>query len=183
MTPISNRARVRQSGGFTLIELVASAVLTAILMTALLNVVWSAARESRQLRQAAISQFPTSLLVERLRVDFQNARGMAIEPSGITLHGFLSASTLLPGQVRYEIRRAGDRQLLMRTVAGRPSEPVWLGIASFQVESLETVDADSVLLAEPETGSLPPIPARLRVTMLGDRNQVLWREVIHHHES
>ena len=42
----------RQRHAFTLIELVASAVLTAILMVTLMGVVWSAVRESSQLAQS-----------------------------------------------------------------------------------------------------------------------------------
>ena len=174
---------------FTLIELVASAVLAAMMMAALLSVVWSAVRESNQLRQSEINDFPVTLLVEQIRVDFQNARGMAIDPSGVTLHGYLGRDArtlqplLIPGRVRYEVRSIGGRGVLTRSGNGVSTEPVWYGFSAMRVDPLAESDPENESLPEPETGGLPEVPLSFRVTMLGDRGQILWREVIHHHES
>jgi type II secretory pathway pseudopilin PulG len=174
---------------FTLIELVASAVLTAMMMAALMGVVWSAVREQNQLRQSETSRFPTTHLIDRVRSDFQNARGMAIDSRGATLHGFLGRDPktlqplLVPGRVRYAIGRIGGRGVLTRTVSGNSPEPVWFGFSAFQIEPLAVSDPENEVLPEPETGGLPEVPQSFRVTMIGDQGQILWREVIHHHGS
>ena len=102
-----------------------------MMMAALLSVVWSAVRELNQLRQSETSRFPVTRLVEQIRTDFQNARGMAIESSGVTLHGFPGRDPrtlqplLIPGRVRYEVRSVGGRGVLTRSVNGNSTEPVW----------------------------------------------------------
>ena len=85
---MTTRRRNRREA-FTLIELVASAVLAAMMTAALLSIVWSALRESSQLRRSATSRFPVTQLADQMRHDFHNARAMAIDSSGVTLHGFL----------------------------------------------------------------------------------------------
>ena len=174
---------------FTLIELVASAVLTAMMMAGLLSIVWSAVRDSNRLRNAQTSRFPVTHLIDQMRTDFLNARGMAIDSSGVTLHGFLSRdpktqqSLMTPGHVRYEIRIAAGRRVLTRSTARGSTEPAWFGLAALRIEPLSESDPESGLLPEPETGGLPEMPLSFRVTMIGDRGEILWREVIHHHES
>jgi type II secretory pathway pseudopilin PulG len=174
---------------FTLIELVASAVLTAMMMAGLLGVVWSAVRDTNQLRQSETSQFPATLLIDQMRTDFLNARGMAIDSSGLTLHGFLGRDpktrqpSMTPGTVRYEIRRAIGRGVLMRSTSTDSGEPVWFGLSALRIEPLSESDPEDELLPEPETGGLPEVPLSFRITMVGNQGQILWREVIHHHES
>ena len=41
----------QQQAGFTLIELVASAVLTSMMMTAILGIVWSTLKQTQQLQE------------------------------------------------------------------------------------------------------------------------------------
>lgn len=174
---------------FTLIELVASAVLTAMMMAALMSVVWSAVREQNQLRRTATGRFPATRLIDAMRSDFQNARGMAMDSRGVTLHGFLARDPrtrqplLVPGRVRYEVGRIGTRGALVRRASGGSPEPVWLGLSALRVEPLAEADPDSAWLPPPETGGLPEVPTSFRVTMIGDQGQILWREVIHHHEG
>lgn len=176
-----------QRNGFTLIELVASAVLTAMLMAGLLGVVWSAVRESNQLRQSETTRFPVTQLVSQLRHDFHNARGMRVDAAGVTLHGFLGRDrrtmqpTLAPGRVRYESRRAAGRNVLTRVSSSSDAEPIWFGFGTLLVEPLAETDDEGELLPLAETGGLPEVPPSFRVVMLGDQGQVLWREVIHHH--
>jgi type II secretory pathway pseudopilin PulG len=182
------RRPIRRSG-FTLIELVASAVLASMMMVGLLSVVWSAVRESNQLRQTETSRFPVTRLVEQMRSDFQNARGMAVDATGVTLHGFLGRDPrtlqplLIPGHVRYEARRAAGRSILTRTAAGTSAEPVWYGFSALRIEPLAESDPEDEALPVPETGGLPEVPLSFRVVMVGDQGQILWREVIHHHED
>jgi type II secretory pathway pseudopilin PulG len=174
---------------FTLIELVASAVLTAMMMAGLLSVVWSTVRDTNQLRQSETSRFPATLLIDQMRTDFMNARGMAIDSSGVTLHGFLGCDPttrqplMTPGLVRYEIRRAVGRSVLMRSTSAGLTEPAWFGLSALRIDPLSESDPENDLLPEPETGGLPEVPLSFRITMVGDQGQILWREVIHHHES
>ena len=42
---------------------------------------------------------------------------------------------------------------------------------------------ENEVLPEPATGGLPEMPLSFRITMWGDQGQILWREVIYHHES
>jgi type II secretory pathway pseudopilin PulG len=180
----------RTRRGFTLIELVASAVLTAMLTVTLMSVVWSVVRESAQLAKSQIWRAPVTQLVAQMRRDFQNARGMAVTPAGVRLHGFLDQDrrsgdpTLLAGSVHYQTALVADRRVLVRRAAGvtgSQDAPVWIGIGGLQIEPLEFTEAEDALLGDPMAGGLPPVPGSFRVTMTGDQGHVLWREVIHHH--
>ncbi|MFK8113468.1 MAG: type II secretion system protein J, partial [Rubripirellula sp.] len=136
----------RTNAGFTLIELIASAVLTAILMTALLNVVWSVSRESSRLRASETTHFPVTQLAQQLRLDFQNARGMVVQAGGVTLHGFVGAQTqLIPGRVQYATQRVAGRQLLICRRGKEPADPVWIDFGGLIVEPLESDESDDGL--------------------------------------
>lgn len=180
----------RRANGFTLIELVASAVLTAMLMAGLMSIVWSSVRESAHLRQSHVRDASADLLVAQLRRDFQNARGMAVSDSQITLRGFLAEDrqtglpTLLPGTVRYQRRVLANRAVLSRQAeaAGNIDRAViWIGFDRLRIEPLVETDREDELVADPVAGGLPAVPAAFRVTMIGTGNRVIWREVIHHH--
>ena len=180
------RASTSNRNAMTLIELVVSALLAALMMTALTSIVWSSARETRLLARNATGHFPTTQLVQQMRVDFSNARGMLVDPGGITLHGFLGADptttrpTLTAGRVRYEISSISGHNVLVRTTL-HSRAPVWFGCASLRMESFDRVDSESELLPQPESGGLPDVPGSFRLTMIGEDGQVLWREVMHHH--
>jgi len=186
---MSRRAKlVRRRAAMTLIELVVSAVLAGLMMTALTSIVWSSARESAQLQRNATANAPITQLAQQMRVDFANARGMMVDRQGVTLHGFLGATAsssrplLTPGRIRYElVKRSGGNVLMRSTVKSR--EPVWVGCAMLRIEPLEQFDPESEALPQPESGGLPDVPGRFRVTMVGDDGQLLWREVIHHHDD
>lgn len=174
---------------FTLIELVASAVLTVMMMAGLLGIVWSTVRESNELRQSAISRFPVTHLAEQLRIDFHNAQGMSIDSGGVTLHGFLGRDPetlqpmLVPDSVRYEVRRAAGRSVLTRISNLTGTDPVWFGFGSLRVQPLAESDPEGDLLPAAESGGLPEAPLSFRVVMQADDGQILWREVIHHHDD
>jgi hypothetical protein len=158
------------------------------MMVALTQVVWSSAREAGQLRRATSSRFPITQLAQQMRIDFANARGMVVDSQGVTLHGFLGADPstqrplLTPSRVRYEIAKIGQDNVLIRSTATW-REPVWLGIQSLRIEPLEQLDRESGNLPAPESGGLPAVPSRFRISMIGDDGQPLWREVIHHGED
>lgn len=186
MTPGPTRERARC--GMTLIELVVSALLAALMMTALTSIVWSAARDTTLLRKEAADQFPITQLAQQMRTDFANSRGMSIDPLGITLHGFLGSDPqthrpmLTPGRVRYELGRVANQSVLIRT-GSESREPVWYGCSSLHIESMDQTDAEDRLLPSAESGGLPPMPTRFRVTMIGEDGHIIWSEVIHHHED
>ena len=180
----------RRRRAFTLIELVASAVLAAMMMIALVNVIWSAARDTRQLRDEQLTRASVTLLIDRLRADLHNARGISFDAGGITLHGFIGedpttlGSTLLLATVRYESVRIGEHQALLRrhSEGGRSTrEPIWIGCRGLKIEPLAEMDPEDADLPDPAAGDLPPIPSSFRVTLLGHKGHILWREVVHHH--
>jgi hypothetical protein len=184
-----NRRPHTNRHAFTLIELVASALLAAMLMMALLNIAWSAHRESNALRRASAGDFPFAPLADRMRIDFYNARGMLVDAGGVTLHGFVAEHPysrqplLLPGRVRYAAHRIGNRTVLTRRWQDRSAEPVWYGFLALRIEPLAEPDPQEDSWSAEETGGLPPVPLSFRVTLLGDHNRILWQEVIHHHDS
>ena len=181
----------RRRQAFTLIELVASAVLAAMMMIALMNVVWSATRDARMLKKTDAARASTTLLADRLRTDFQNARGITVGGNDVILQGYLSEDpktsdpTLLPATVQYQIVSVREHRVLLRTVngpGGSKSEPVWIGMGALQIEPLAEVDAEDMLQPDPAAGGLAPMPTSLRVTLTSHDGYLLWREVLHHHE-
>jgi len=176
---------------FTLIELIASVVLAAMMMAALMNIVGSALRQMNQLQVAQANRFPVTMLAEQMRHDFFNARGMLVDGGGITLHGYIERNAvtdhpmLRAGRVRYEFAVTPRERVLVRavaTAAGVQREPIWYGVGRLQVDLLEPMVAGETLTVE-ETGGLPAIPGNFRVTLVGSDGQILWREVIRHHAS
>ncbi len=182
--PTCERARC----GMTLIELIVSALLAALMMTALTSIVWSSARDTQRLQREATGRFPITQLAQQMRTDFANSRGMSLDQRGITLHGFLGSDPqshrpmLTPGRVRYELERLANRSILIRTDS-ESREPVWYGCSSLVVESMDQTDREDRLLPSAESGGLPPMPTRFRVTLIGEDGHILWREMIHHHED
>jgi hypothetical protein len=177
----------RQRLGFTLIELIASAVLAAMMMAGLMSIVWSASRDLRQYRTNEAYASPTTLMVERLRTDFQNSRGMQWAGNEVLLHGFVARDlntgdvSWKEGRVRYRVVKTANGPLLVRQQMGLPSEPMWVGVGSFRVESLDQLEPEDASAALPEAGGLAATPAVIRVTLLDSRGRLLLREVIHHH--
>jgi prepilin-type N-terminal cleavage/methylation domain-containing protein len=176
-------------GGFTLIELVASAVLAAILMGAVVNIMWSVRRDLIRIRAADASRAPVTILADQMRIDFQNARGMVIDGAGTTLHGFLDRDessdemSLRGGRIRYEPAAVADQSVLVRRVltgSGSVAEAVWFGLGGLRIEPLQQADSGELMIG-PATGGLPPIPSRFRVVLTGSDGRPLWREVFDHH--
>lgn len=188
-----NGRRKRMRCGFTLIELVVSALLSSIMLAALLSIMWSAMRDTQELKRNDLDRASVDQLVDVLHRDFQNARGMTANANQISLHGFLGSGEFMPdlspGAVQYQQRQIGDHSCLTRTVRslrGTQTELIWRGFGSFRIDVLELEsdsdekDAETEIMPI-ETGGLPPIPASFRITLFSERGRVLHREVIHHH--
>lgn len=179
----------RQQSGFTLLELVASAVLTSLMMTAILGIVWSTLKQTQQLQRHDTQQASSTTLIQQLRMDLQNARGMQVDPNGITLHGFLARDkasrsvSLSPGRVRYAIRKVKSKRILARTSDGNSWDPVWIDFGAISIDSLSFLEVDDDRLSMAETGGLPEVPESFRITVQSNDGTILWREVIHHHEN
>lgn len=179
----------KQQAGFTLIELVASTVLTSIMMTAILGIVWSTLKQTTQLRRNETQQASSVTLARQMRIDLQNARGMQIDPNGITLHGFLARDnasrsiSLRAGRVRYALRKVNNKRMLARTFDGSTWEPLWIDFGSISIDPLSFREADDDDLPMAETGGLLEIPESFRITVRSDNGTIIWREVIQHHAN
>lgn len=181
-------ARPRRA--FTLIELVVSAVLMTIMMSALLSILWASLRQSSELKIADVDQASTSILADQIRRDVQNARGFSLTDRGFVLRGFLSSdrATGLPAMtaatVRYDVSRVNGRGILYR----RESNPgpinsgaMRVGVAMIAMQPLADVVVDGDLELPPETGGLSPMPSAVRVLLVSQNGRVLIDEVIEHH--
>ena len=175
--------------GFTLIEMVVSALLTSMMMTAILGIVWSTLKQTQQLQREESRQSSPAALTRQLRMDFMNARGMQVDANGVTLHGFLSRESsgrtisLSAGRVQYALRKVNGKRLLARTIDGNKWEPLWIGFGALSIDPLAFTERDEDTLPLAETGGLPEIPESFRVTIRNDDGTIIWKEVIHHHES
>jgi len=89
----------QQQTGFTLIELVATAVLTSMMMTAILSIVWTTLKQTQQLQRSETQNSSPATLTRQLRMDLQNARAMEVETEGITLHGLSVSRNFQPQRV------------------------------------------------------------------------------------
>lgn len=178
-----------QQAGFTLIELVVSAVLTSLMMTAILGIVWSTLKQTQQLQKNETRRTSCSLLAQQMRIDLMNARGMRVEPTGITLHGFVARDdasrniSLRAGRIRYTIRNVNNKRMLARTSDGITWEPLWIDFGAIAIDALSFRETDEETVAIAETGGLPEIPESFRITVSSDDGTVIWKEVIHHHAS
>lgn len=184
---------------FTLIELVVSALLAALMLVALLNITWAAYRESQELTRNDLDRAAVGQLVDLIVADVQNARGMNAGPNQLALHGFLGRGlpgtpdlvpSMLPGSITYDVIVIGQTRTLVRRSVGAAGDVVqlaWKGFGGFQVDVLQTElepdELDGEAITPPvETGGLAPIPPVIRLTMTSQSGRVLHREVIHHHE-
>ena len=157
-------------------------------MAALLSVLWSSLRQSNELGIAEVEEFPITSLANLVRNDFQNARGVSVDASGITLQGFLGSdpatglATMTPARVRYEIQMVGKHSVLVRRDSN--GESINSGVCRIGVQSIlfePLSDSNDESSDTTQTGGLPPIPVSFRITLVGTKSQILFREVIHHH--
>ena len=64
------------------------------IITILLSNSLSTLKQTQQLKRSETQQASSVTLAGQLRIDLQNARGMQIDPNGITLHGYLARALL-----------------------------------------------------------------------------------------
>src|SRR5688500_13964609 len=96
--------------GFTLVELLASAALSALLMLAVLQVIASVVRSRAALaRESSAAPLPWRAdLLDTLRFDLTNGRDVRFEPGRVTIvgHGSLDPGTLSPRHEPAEVAYA-----------------------------------------------------------------------------
>lgn len=114
--------RRTHSSAFTLIEMVASLALAAMLMVALLNVIVSTAHAQNQLRSSGTHDRQVAdLAIDLLRHDLMHARMIRSEPNELHLRarsGLDPATgepTHRPVQIAYELITLNDQSWLVRT--------------------------------------------------------------------
>ncbi|MEM9587061.1 MAG: prepilin-type N-terminal cleavage/methylation domain-containing protein [Planctomycetota bacterium] len=174
--------------GFTLIELVAATLLTAMLMAGLMSISWSILRETRRVRLSEASNQSFQLAACQLRRDFGNANRISVLPGSIQLITWDQA-THRESLVEYRLAIVDDRRVLHRTsnVTGR--QVLWSGVLTIQFESLADADpeASSPLVVSPlEVASgrrFGSTPERFVVSVQSLDGPRLWREVFDHHEG
>lgn len=167
--------------GFTLIELIASATLMAIMAAVLAGVLWSIQRQTVSLSRQSASAAPTAIAIETVRDDLINARGYRRTERGLDLRGFFPPSYTF-GTIRYAIVNeppaagANERAIgsLVRFGDAGP-RVVWHDIGSLTFAPLGGRPAAASGWTE--------IPPRVVVTMIGGDKQTLWREQLRHHED
>lgn len=176
---------------FTLIELLASAVLASLLMVTLFGVLRAATRQERAARETAPGAAQLRMLAAQLRRDFVNAREMRVAPRQVHLSGATAHDrrTLLPNlrpaHVTYVVASVGEQRWLVRKEVAidrlRPSRPrvdlLWPDVRALEVVALDepTASAGAAALA---TGSMP---GRLHVTVRGNDGRPLLTQQIFHH--
>ena len=107
-------AELTLRGGFTLVEMLVTTVLTAVLLAALLNVTAGISRDRKRLASAEAGG-RAEAVVELLRRDLTNARTLGRSADGRTIvlegHGGLARASLVPTgrltRVTYRVRPAG----------------------------------------------------------------------------
>ncbi len=160
--------------GFSLIEMLAAAALSAVLMIGLMAVIASVGRTRRAFAAQTEQSAWSAGVADLLRFDLRNAQTVKAGPNALTLTGTgaLDARTLAPShrpvRVEYALRTAAGRSWLVRrqtdldvlSNANAWSEAVCPGVAAFAVQLLP----DPVPAGAPKP---PPdaAPPRVRLTV------------------
>jgi prepilin-type N-terminal cleavage/methylation domain-containing protein len=158
---------------FTLLELLVSSVLTAILMVALLSLLRSVARTSRQVEQLQVATASKEILESQLTFDLKNARGARKGPNELVLFGFLARDrngmpTLQPSYVGYKIQPVGLVRWQSATPSPRASDKsdrtlIWHGAANMTAHVDTPIDdSASSDIVKLQAGGLLPMSARAR---------------------
>jgi len=175
-----NRPRAKRA--FTLIELMAASVLTALLMIVVFHIVGSMARRQAVLeRQERTSGggWPDGV-VELIRSDLQQTRAFASSENQWTLTGSCSIDPVAlesdpqPVTVTYAVESLGGRSWLVRQQARRGSratenrwpELVCADVASFELEPLDEPEIARLMArADAGRGGGKPLTNRVRLTI------------------
>ncbi|NND99090.1 MAG: hypothetical protein HKN47_17370 [Pirellulaceae bacterium] len=183
--------RQRRSA-FTLLELLVSSVLTALLMIALLSVLRSALQTSRQADNLNHRSASPLWLAEQIERDIRNARGIQAGPNEVRLFGSLGRDkngmpNYRPAYVGYRIGRNGLARWESGSVdPGRGASLVWFGATQLRVD-LASSDDDESLTRAPDpsqTGGLQPIPPSVQLIVVDQfAAPVVSLDIDHHRES
>lgn len=183
----------RNRAGITLVEVLATATLSVLLLMALSRAVRVIHRHERILARANDEVAPwRRRLREQLERDLLNSRQISVRADRLTLWGFagrtpLGRATLLPAELHYSIERRGEESWLIResiSSAGRNSqvgEQTILGDGIYQI-AIGRPEDDLPSLRNMAPSHQPyTIPAQVRCVLF-DRSRepivdfLVWQE-------
>jgi hypothetical protein len=187
-----HRARARgpwYAAGFTLVELLAATVLSALLVITLLMVVASLGRERTAIAKRAASQTPPGV-VDLLRWDLLSARSLRMKDGVMTLSGFgsLDRRTLAPLSHRpvdvvYDVRELGGESWLVRRQMEKGQRPltelVCAGVREIRASPLRVEDSPAPTTKP--TGLPPgavPVSAQMRLQITFDPPRAAIDQVV-----
>lgn len=166
-----SRSIGRRSSGFTLVELLAATVLSAVLVVAMLLIVAGIGRDRREIARRAAADVPAEL-IEVLRWDLLSARAIEFRENGVLLSGYgsldrqtLSPLSHRPAEVVYQVEELAGRPWLVRRQQepGKPktasAELVCVGVKEIRILPIEITDGPAK-----ETQPTDPIDRRLSMT-------------------
>ena len=175
MTRRPTSARV----GFTLLEMLAASVLTALLMAAVLLSLRGSLLTASEVARSRQTASP-ELLREQLRRDLGNALTGSLGTGRITLWGPIATDartrqpTLRPALVFYAV--AGGRLVREeQSPRSRQRDVAWDGVGRFTV--LATREA--VEPGPPDVRGLRPLPPAMAVQLLDPQGQIILTERLH----
>lgn len=169
----------------TLIELLASLVLTSLLMTSLVGTLRIAKQHAAAVEDAAALAAWEHILAARLRSDVLNSRLIHVRTKEIRLRGYAggdAGTDWRPADVVYRIEVAGGRSWLVRVerpLTARSNQPAlheWMlvGCTGLQLSRLD--DGTEEPLLPPLAGTPPDIsvPSHLRIRLVDQSQDTLW---------
>lgn len=112
---------------FTLIELLASLVLTSLLMVAVSNLLGIVGRRTEAILLNSSDDYWKDVFIERLRWELDNTHTWRMSPKILQLTGYLSVdrrkhqATMTEATVTYQVVEDGKRSWLLRTFQERHS--------------------------------------------------------------
>lgn len=180
---------------FTLIELLASSILAAMLMIVIVGLVRTTHAQSRAARRAWEANPATSILADQIRRDFVNARHWEMRSNQVRLSGYLAQDlrtgkqTFRPAEVVYAIVTSRQSTWLLRQeaqfdeVIGKRvrRDALWQGAAA-----LEVVPGSDDAEFESASGAAPPgmtaLPSRLLLAVRDPSGKPIFDEEILHHD-
>lgn len=188
------RGVLRQCG-MTAIEVLASTILSALLMTALIGVLRGLKAHERTLEARRPTPAWEASLEAALAADLAPASFYQLTPQALTLLGHggrteTGTPNWLPSRVVYEVRRQGDRSALVRreliAEGGGPSAPdnlALLGVAEIRMALASSTDQhDSPFLNEngiepaylPATSIDAPLPPVMTIELRSPSGETIF---------
>ena len=147
----------RRPRAMTAVETLAAAVLSALLMTAVVGVLRGLKAQEDALAMRTTADSWERSLTRAMRADFENSHSYLLLPESLWLYGYADSEkgqrTWRPSTVVYEVRRTADRSwLVRRTIAAWPassaSGPANLVLAGVSAISVGAADEEGVRSAQ-----------------------------------